>query len=52
MKFAALIAAALALAVIIAMSFPNATIWQVALAPAAVMFAAFAFNFRKGQQQK
>ncbi|QPB08650.1 hypothetical protein KB681_gp62 [Burkholderia phage Mica] len=49
MKIAIVILAALVFAVIISMSFPSATIWQVALAPAAVCFAALAFNFRKGQ---
>ncbi|MDT9105788.1 hypothetical protein RSW49_22845 [Escherichia coli] len=48
MKIAIIIVAALLLSVIIAMAFPGATIWQVALVPAIAIFSAIAFNFRKG----
>lgn len=45
MKIALIALASLVLAVIVAMAFPDATIWQVALAPAGVLFASLAFNF-------
>lgn len=48
MKIALIVLAAFAVAFVVAMSFPNATIWQVALPPVVIAFAGIVFNFRKG----